>query len=252
MNKLKANSQTWGHVWSHVDFDLTKDRVRVAAEEKSKRWAFMTRELRERFPKLAGLRSIEIGSGIGDYSLILAKLGTQVTLLDYSDEALRQAKLRFEAHGVRAEYVQADLLGQLPKSLVGKFDISMSFGLVEHFEGRDRLKVVTAHRDLLKPGGVTFISVPNKLSLPYRYWMARRKKAGEWEYGLEIPFSRSEIVELAKFAGLKDIKVMSTPVLADLDNFIFSGRLRRLVRNTQVSSPIDNILGYALVLAGKR
>jgi len=77
----------------------------------------------------------------------------------------------------------------------------MSFGLCEHFLGERRLGVVGAHLELLRPGGLALINVPNRLSPIYRLWMATAKLRGRWVLGTEVPFSGREMLRLARACG---------------------------------------------------
>ena len=54
------------------------------------------RYLNNAFGRIKGLNTIELGSGRGDLSVLLAERGANVTLLDASDAALEQARERFD------------------------------------------------------------------------------------------------------------------------------------------------------------
>lgn len=123
-----------------------------------------------------------------------------MTLLDQSPTALEQARQLFAAHGVEATLVEADAFA-LPATLVGTFDVSMSFGLCEHFLGERRLSIVRAHLELLRPGGVAMLGVTNRFAPVYRLWMATLRATGSWPLGTEVPFSRVELESLARAAG---------------------------------------------------
>ena len=58
--------------------------------------------------------------------------GANVTLLDYSETALEKAKLLFSNFNCKAQFIKADAFN-IPPNLLNKFDVSMSFGLAEHF-----------------------------------------------------------------------------------------------------------------------
>ena len=100
-----------------------------------------------------------------------------MTLLDQSPTALEQAQQLFAAHGVEATLVKADAFA-LPATRVGTFDVSMSFGLCEHFLGERRLSIVRAQLELLRPGGVAMLGVPNRFGPVYRLWMATLRATG--------------------------------------------------------------------------
>jgi 2-polyprenyl-3-methyl-5-hydroxy-6-metoxy-1,4-benzoquinol methylase len=55
------------------------------------------------------LKILETGAGRGGLSLLLAKLGADVTVMDFSPSALEQAKTIFAAEGLEVKTVKADV-----------------------------------------------------------------------------------------------------------------------------------------------
>ena len=73
---------------------------------------------------------IELGSGMGFMSLFFAFKGCNVTLVDYSEHTLKKVKEMFKLFGLNPKTVKADVLS-LTGDFLGKFDVSLFFGLVE-------------------------------------------------------------------------------------------------------------------------
>ncbi len=138
---------------------------------------------------------IEIGSGTGTISGLMQLRGADVTLIDYSKRALERAELFFSRNGMEVKCVQVDALN-LPNELFNQYDISISLGLTEHFKKGNRLAINKAHFDVLKTGGVTFISVPNKYNPPYRIFKFLAEISGKWSVGEEYPYSRYEFSQM--------------------------------------------------------
>lgn len=241
----------WQEIWSSTKIDLDQDKKRLNDLESSLRWRRMERLLSNHFGSIEGLKTIEVGSGLGDFSLFFSQRGAEITLSDYSTEALAKGKERFQAHGRRANFVLADML-DVPDELKGKFDVSFSLGLAEHFQGEDRFKIISAHSEVLRPGGLAFISVPYRYSFLYRIWMSTRKRKGDWEYGLEIPFSRTEITELSERAGLKSLPCITSSFFSDWQAFFPHHRIRRLLPSKQDQPSILDAFAYALVYVGEK
>ncbi len=170
------------------------------AEERTPRWRAQERIVGERFGGFDGLRAIEIGAGRGVNALLYARRGARVTLLDELELPLEQGRVLAAAAGVEVETVVADAFA-LPDELRGAFDVSMSFGLCEHFLGERRLAIVCAHLDLLRRGGVAFVGVPNRHAPVYRLWMAILKWTRSWPFGTEEPYTEAELSRLAREAG---------------------------------------------------
>ena len=80
----------------------------------------------------------------------------------------------------------------------------MSFGLAEQFKGDNRISIIRSHFDLLRNGGISFISVPNKFNLPYRIYKFIAEAAGKWSVGEEYPFSRWELANIMKEKGIEN------------------------------------------------
>ena len=105
-----------------------------------------------------GDKYIEIGCAPGKLlSWVAAKLHAEVSGLDYSEEGIKSCQQLFKALDLPVKLYQEDLFdNSLPKQ---SFDIVTSFGVIEHFE--DPREAIEKHLELLKPGGVAIISIPN-------------------------------------------------------------------------------------------
>jgi 2-polyprenyl-3-methyl-5-hydroxy-6-metoxy-1,4-benzoquinol methylase len=160
-----------------------------------------------------GLKVAEVGCGTGTLALSLGLLGAEVTLIDFSREVLQEAAHIYGYFGVGAALVKADCLEAPGAGLAGTFDIVMSGGLAEHFEGAYRERCLAYHRDLLKPGGMVMVGVPNRLSPFYQWIRLFRTVTGTWDLDVEIPFSAMELRRLAAKTGLKDPLVFGTATL---------------------------------------
>jgi cyclopropane fatty-acyl-phospholipid synthase-like methyltransferase len=201
----------------------------------------------KQFGSIRGLRSIELGCGRGDLSVLLAEAGAEVTLLDSSERALEVARRRFDRLGLSARFEQGDM--QSRTNSPRHFDLAVSLGVVEHFVGEARSHALRAHIEALRPGGLALISVPYRWCPPYRLWKAYLELRGWWPYGVERPYSRVEIVRRARRAGF-------TQPITRLFGFwqsVSDHWLRRLGAKEPnwwaEDSPLDRWLGSVLLLA---
>jgi SAM-dependent methyltransferase len=253
----------WDRLW---DERRTReaDLVTLAREEASVRWRRIVGIVTGNFGSFRDLGIVELGAGAGTYGALMARQGARVTLIDFSDQALSRAREFFDRNGVAATFLRHDVL-RLPTDLLGRFDIAMSFGLTEHFRGHDRLAATAAHLDLLRSGGIAFISVPNRHSPPYRFFRLLARLPGlssAWRVGDEHPYSRRELgnlcrrLEIADYAFIGDSFLSSwrfvSPVRA-------AKRLLRIVDAPRLSSIrpergtfLDAWISYALVLCARR
>ncbi|MGK7876195.1 MAG: class I SAM-dependent methyltransferase [Xenococcaceae cyanobacterium] len=257
-----SNPDLWNRVWSQ------------SSQEESDRefWEWVNREstgvrgtkiqnyIRTHLGDLRGLKTIEVGSGPGIYSFIFARLGAQVTLLDYSDRALSLAKQRFEAAGLSATFWLQDAL-KLDPGLHSQYDVAMSFGTVEHFRYPQRLQMIEAHVNLVRAGGAIAVSTPNQSFFPHELLKAYLQSQNKWQLGYEGAFSRAEFFKVARTLNLIHPEVIGSAFLSDFQRYIRIYRstnvIQKLLGEVSSTSPIpersswlDNFLGADLVLLG--
>ena len=105
-----------------------------------------------------GDRILDIGGGPGRYSLYLLEKGCDVTLLDLSDANVAFATERAREKGLSIKAICGDAC--IADTLVSdRFDHVLLMGPLYHLpEETDRIKAVNAAFNLLKPGGMIFIS----------------------------------------------------------------------------------------------
>jgi SAM-dependent methyltransferase len=190
----------WVALWEETQIDVNAP----TAEARTPRWRGQDALVQRVFGGFDNLEVIEVGAGHGLNALLYGQRGANVTLLDNEQIALDKAALVYEPHGVAFTPVLADVF-DLPAELVGRFDASMSFGLCEHFVGERRKQVIGAHLELLRPGGIAMIGVPNRLAPAYRLWKATLSRRGTWIFGTEQPFTAGEIARIGRALGAEPL-----------------------------------------------
>lgn len=141
---------------------------------------------------------LELGSGTGNHSLYFAgrHRTKSVTLLDFSEEVLaRVDSSRFPCPVVK---LSQDLL---TFNSDVQYDFVHSTGLLEHFAGAERLRVVQIHADCVKKGGLVMIWVP-VYSLPFTVI----GQFNRWMGIQEIPFTKDELRKMIAQCGLEIIR----------------------------------------------
>jgi 2-polyprenyl-3-methyl-5-hydroxy-6-metoxy-1,4-benzoquinol methylase len=255
---MRTQSGVWEEFWKKYSFDTTLDRRIVSQELLSLRFRKIKKKLTQKFPGIEGLSVIEIGSGRGEVSAALALNGAKVTLIDNSGSALDKAKVFFSNIGAQADFIKADIF-KIPPRLLNSFDISMSFGLAEHFNYPQRLEVIKIHKELLKPEGISLIGVPNKYCFPYRFFMVLAKLLGYALKEIEIPYSPAELKSIAAQAGFSSYNVAGSSFLRDSVYFLCTRYIShlshwKLILDTspfEIPLVFDDFLGYSLVLMGE-
>jgi 2-polyprenyl-3-methyl-5-hydroxy-6-metoxy-1,4-benzoquinol methylase len=112
------------------------------------------------------LHVLEIGGAPGDYLIYFHKhFKYQVHSLDFSATGNEQTRQNFKRAGIPIQLYEKDLFSDL--SDLPKFDIVFSLGFIEHFD--NTLEVVSRHLELVKPGGLLLLGVPNFTGIYYPF-----------------------------------------------------------------------------------
>lgn len=107
---------------------------------------------------MKGKTVLDIGGGPGRYSIYLAKLGYDVTLVDLSDKNIKLAKKKFKEYGVEVKAFVCDAR-DMSKLNLGEFDNVLLMGPLYHLTDMvDREKCVAEAKRHLKSDGILFAS----------------------------------------------------------------------------------------------
>lgn len=95
--------------------------------------------------------SLELGCGLGRFSLYLAQLGIAATGVDFSPVAIGRAKQRAAAAGVLCDYQVGDVTNL--EALRAPFDVSFDVGCFHCLDANAQQRYVAEVSRLLRPGG---------------------------------------------------------------------------------------------------
>lgn len=165
----------------------------------------------------AGKKVLEIGSGTGINTILMARRGAKVTFFDQSQAALDLARKTMEQFGLQGEYVRGDAFDYPFRK---EFDLVHSEGVVEHFLRDKRQEILQIHADAARKGGRVLIIVPHKKCPGYRVgkWLAER--TGAWIYGGEYPYTATELAARLGAAGLDVGRVRGGELLFGMGWFL--------------------------------
>lgn len=131
------------------------------------------------------VETLELGSGTGQHSALLAFHGKKTTLLDWSPQSLNFSKRLFTRIGIKGNFLKSDLTKPLPFKN-NSFDTVFSVGVLEHFsEGEIRALLKEAFRVTRRR---VIMMAPNGFSTAYRIGKWYMEKTGKWPWGGERPF----------------------------------------------------------------
>jgi SAM-dependent methyltransferase len=192
-------------------------------------WANVLPSLLGRLP--ARGRFLDIGSGSGVVTTLVASLGLEAVGLEGAASGVRLSHRHAKLMGVTgASFVRADLEADAPLPVDGLFHLAFASEILEHIE--NDVGLMARIRDCLEPGGVLIATSPSEQAILHRI----RKRAGGDAYdvarGHVRRYNRRSFAEHAEQAGFTGIQV--EPIAGAVREVLFSSRhgmaLNRFVR----------------------
>jgi SAM-dependent methyltransferase len=148
---LKTNQRHWNDVTPQHVASESYDLASFKAGANSLRSVEL-----EELGDVAGKSLLHLQCHFGMDTLSWARLGAEVTGVDFSEEAIAAARSLAWELGIGASFVCSDVYG-LPTALRGQFDIVFtSYGVLAWLPDLTKWADVIAH--FLKPGGVFYIA----------------------------------------------------------------------------------------------
>lgn len=145
----------------------------------------------------------ELGAGNGSISdSIQKRFNASGWLFDNSQLAFEMFRQSRASRNKKLKYFIKDI-----RRLNGEqqYDLVFSDGLIEHFKGRERQKILRKHFELTKKGGYAIVFAPRK-SFRYDSIFPAMKLCGLWCFGFEEPLTMQELESQVEKAGFKVIK----------------------------------------------
>lgn len=191
------------------------------AEVNEVNFDFMTLYIFEKMAAAASFykkRVLELGCGTGRLSYLALKNGAaHVTLVDSSFKATALAQSLFAAEDPQQfAIIQSDIFEYGTND---RYDLVFSSGLIEHFQGTDRARIVKKHLDMssagcliIHPSDTLYASVFNRLPQAIKL------------YGFQQSFSENEISSylmadsrVENFANMRFHPFYTVPVLHNFE-----------------------------------
>ncbi len=170
--KTDAERQKWDDLYASLPIVKIDDGMLRFGKELAQR-------ARELLP--SGGRILEAGCGGGWQSLVLAQEGFDVTLLDFSTEALNYARKAFAEHHLSAEFLCQDVFEPGRPD----YDLVFNAGVLEHYTLDQQAAFL--HGMAGRSRKYVMALAPNRMCYWYWLWRMQQSSRGNWPYGKEVP-----------------------------------------------------------------
>ena len=224
-NTIKPSIETWDEVSQNYSLEINESEVEI-----SEYILDVFKKL-----KISSTNSIiELGSGSGHLSALLAQQNFQPTLLDFSPVAISKSKDLFDQKKLSAKFIQEDIfnLDKIPK-----FDVAWNSGVMEHFDDDNLAKVLKKIYD--QTNDYFVFLVPNPDSVSYLIWRYGLIADNKWPYGYE--FLRKDYCDFLTKTGFK---IVSKQYLGSkISRWQFSS----FVKNNLELNKIDDLINNQLL-----
>jgi 2-polyprenyl-3-methyl-5-hydroxy-6-metoxy-1,4-benzoquinol methylase len=174
---MNNQSLYWDNIWKN---SLLKELEKYSWDISEYNWYRCYDIFIQILKNNSGKNIIEIGCGGGNYLLFLNQaFNLKVYGIDKSEKGSMIAKKYLLSKGVKSHIRTLDLFDLSEKE---KYDIVVSFGLIEHF--KKPFKVIRKCYNVLRNGGLLITSLPNLESIKDRLKLKFHKFENENVYNI--------------------------------------------------------------------
>ena len=196
---------------------------------------------------------LDLGSGRGDHSAVLARAGRRPMLMDWSPQNIEFSRQMFAACGVEGRFCVGDITRPLPFDS-GSFDAVFSCGVLEYFD-REQVAAIIGEAFRVARKRV-IVLVPNAFSVAYRVGKWYMERSGTWTWGGEVPsYSLKSTFEGAGAVRTTELTVAARHSLDFLVMPLGSQIKRACIKLLRMGHHVDPAWcrqGYLLVTIGDK
>ena len=108
-------------------------------------------------------RYLDVGSAYGGFLIGFMELGLEVKGIEYSENMVNMSRANFHDYGLQNTTLKGDILDKALLMQLGKFDVITCIDVIEHVD--NVTSAIQNMVDLLNPGGILMLQMPNKNSI---------------------------------------------------------------------------------------
>jgi len=196
---------------------------------------------------------LDLGSGRGQHSAMLALAGRHTTLMDWSAENVEFSRKLYKELNMPGQFQQGDMLKPLPFN-DNSFDTVFSCGVFEYFSDDEIRQILREAFRVAKKRVI--IMVPNASSLAYRLGKFYMELTKNWEWGGERP--HSTLKPHFRAVGCRKVHEYSVATKTSLTFLTMRGSKlvkKLLIRGLKLTDHPEPALfkqGYLLITIGEK
>ena len=197
---------------------------------------------------------LDLGSGCGQNSAVLALKNKKTTLFDWSQENIDFSKQLYSELKVQGTFLRGDITQKLPFD-DNSVDAVVSCGVLEYFTDEQIKEILKEIFRVARKRVI--ILVPNAYSVCYRLGMWYMKKKGTWHWGGERAFKTlKHCFSVVPNIRVKEFSVGTKHSLNFLDTLPKGAFMHRfLAKSLQLKDharPSSFNQGYILITIGEK
>lgn len=197
IQKDKAGTAYWNDSWSKVEFPKAFDENNNSLDN------YVNLQLHYFFKNLLQDKKkfsvLEIGCANSIWPIYFYQyFNAEVCGLDYSEIGCEKSRALLKYYKIPGVIYYADLFSP-PSDLLQKFDLVVSFGVMEHFE--DTSNCLKSCAAFVKAGGLLLTLIPNIPSIIGFI----QKRIDQKVYDVHVPLTKKQLIDAHESAHLKVI-----------------------------------------------
>lgn len=194
---------------------------------------------------------LEVGSGTGQGSAFLASKGAETHLVDISEKSLQFAKKYFSYKKLPVKTYKQNIFSMNFRT--GSFDVVWNGGVIEHFNDRQKIKLLKKMWKLVKHDGKLLVTVPNAHDFPFMMAKKILEIRRKWVFGIEDDLTITRLRKLALQSNIKNFFIYAYNPIVGIWFFPYGREITNILGiNRSSIHQLKTIFGHNIVLCAHK